>query len=229
MCAQTVNRKSSQLSMSLDTTWNNLSFWKTKTWSKIRGLIAAHQEDVTPPINMIFRPFVETPLKSVRVMFILPEPYHTPGQATGLALAHGRDDGRSPILFDQVIDCVRESYKETKAKRSDLRQWAKRGVLLWNSRLTTLKGHSAGHLGLGWEELTKEVIDTVYLMNPKTVFVFYGDEMYNQYRSRLPEDSHCILMPKVEIGRENLRGTKIFGKINQILKAERKQRINWET
>lgn len=212
-------------------TWNHLKFWTSKKWQEIQKILSSHREFVTPPMKMIFRPFIETPLSKVKVVFLFPEPYYTEGLADGLALSYKGE--KAPYLFEAFMSELKKDYS-VRAKRTDLKNWARRGVLLWNARLTTLKGHSRGHAGLGWEVLTREVLETVYLVNPEAVFVFVGSEVQNKYHGVLPEDAKVLLvnlpLPKVFQDRpDGFEGCRLFSQINKMLGTSWKKRILWET
>lgn len=183
-------------------------------------------------MNRIFRPFIETPLSTIRVCFVFPEPYYTEGVADGLALSHSRP--RNPYLFDAFMDELKADYS-VKVKRTDLKHWARRGVFLWNARPTTLVGHAKGHAGIGWEELTTEVLETIYLVNPKTVFVLVGDEVSSKYRAILPPDATVILLPMPvppvfrDAKSDAFEGCRVFSRINDLLGGSYKNKILWET
>lgn len=212
-------------------TWNDLKFWKTEKWSTIQKILSTHKHHVTPDLRLIFRPFIETPLHKVRVMFVFPEPYYTEGAADGLALSHSGD--RSPWLFDAFMTELKRDYTVS-TRRTNLKHWARRGVLLWNARLTTLKGHARGHTGLGWEVLTREVIETAYLANPETVFVYVGQEVQNRYKDILPKDAKVILcsmpVPRVFSSEpDGFEGSRLFSQINSLIKGGWKKKVLWET
>lgn len=178
----------------------------------------------------MFRPFIETPLDKVRVVFVFPEPYYSKGLANGLALGYNGD--KSPYMFDAFLDELKADYN-VRLKRTDLSQWARRGILLWNARPTTLIGHSRGHTGLQWEELTREVIETTYLVNPDTVYVLVGQEVQKTYGEILPRDANVLLLgipiPPVFEGTDDFRGSGVFRKVNELIKGGWKNKILWDT
>lgn len=233
MSAQIVSTPSKKPS-SNTMTWNDLNFWKTSRWETIQKILLAHKESVTPPMNRIFRPFIETPLRSVRVCFVFPEPYYTEGVADGLALSHSQ--AKNPYLFDAFLAELKADYS-VKCKRTDLKHWARRGVLLWNARPTTLVGHTKGHAGIGWEVLTTEVLETVYLVNPNTVFVLVGEEVVSKYRSILPDDATVLMLPfpMPKFFRDDpkksdgFEGCRVFSQINTLLGGSYRNKILWET
>lgn len=229
--AGTQSEKSQMIGTGSTVTWNDLNFWKTEKWSTIQKILESHKHHVVPDLNKVFRPFIETPLHKVKVVFVFPEPYYSVGVADGLALSTSAD--KRPYMFDAFIEELKRDFS-VKIKRSDLKQWARRGVLLWNSRLTTLAGHARGHTGLGWEVLTREVLETVYLTNPDAVFIYVGQEVQNKYADVLPKDAKVILcnMPVPHVFSQQpdgFRGSRLFGQINGLIKGGWKSKVVWET
>src|SRR5690606_24704884 len=108
---------------------------------------------------------------------------------------------------------------------ADLSKWARQGVLLWNYRLVTLKGHAGGLLTLPWYTLTKEVLETVYLVNPKTVFVFVGTDFVCS--GILPKEAIKFSLRPPTPQTDTIKGTHIFSTINKTLSENRLGKINW--
>lgn len=206
------------------TTWKDLKFWTTDHWKRVRRGLGTHKAYLTPEPSKVFRPLIQTRLEDVKVVFINPEPYFKEGVANGLALSANGKIEKIPVplffFFKELTKDVR-----VHPKRTDLSKWAQQGVLLWNAVPVTFKGHSGVQAGIGWEHLTREIIETCYLSNTKTVFVFLGEAMMHDYESILPTDAITICLP-MPYGIEFL-GTKPFSKINHHLKRNGMKPINW--
>ena len=241
MTARTPSPTQSGSSIPMDTTpmtWRDLSFWKSSTWKRIRQKIAeTEKSEITPYRNLIFRSMIETRLQDVRVVFLSPEPYAEYGVANGLAFSafssvrNGKFDLEGmPYQFQEIVREAHEDVGMATPKSGDLRKWARQGVLLWNSRLTTITGHANGHLTFGWRELTKEVLEVCYLQNPKTVFVFFGEQVFSGYKKVLPSDAVIFALPipsKFTYTQERFKGSKIFSNINHVLRQTRQKPIRW--
>ena len=234
MCAAIVTDQSTNRSPNLMIpSWKDLKFWKSTMWRKISILIQQNKDHITPPPELIFRPLLETPLDKVKVFMLFDEPYFNPGVANGLALSfyptgmfeRGGFDF-SPMIFHRVLSEYSADLNVPPPKTGDLSKWAKRGVLLWNARPTTLKNHTMGHLSWGWPTLTREMIETVYLVNPKAVFVFFGT-YHELYKDILPEDANKMIFEPFSPIQDNISGSRLFSQINVMLRNQKQKKINW--
>lgn len=215
--------------------WNDLLFWKSPDWSKIKTELSKQKDITTPSPELSLRPLIETPLNKVRVVLLFPEAYNLPGAANGLALgfnptAYGNLDKASsldltPFLYSRFLKELEHDVKVKPRGDGDLTKWCRQGILLWNSRPTTLIGHSMGHINLPWFRLTEEILETVYLVNPDTVFVFIGTS--NTYLHFVPTDAARITLPLPTPARDTVAGSALFSNINRLLKDKKKPRINW--
>ena len=205
-------------------TWKDLKFWKTDHWKRVRRTLGTNKNYITPHPSLVFRPFIQTKLDEVKVVFLYPEPYFKEGIADGLALSASGEIDKIPVplffLFKELTKDVR-----VHPRRPDLSKWSRQGVLLWNAVPVTFKGHSGVQRGIGWEALTREIIETCYLNNPNTIFVFFGDDMKETYGPILPEDAKYMNLP-LPYGIEFM-GTKPFSAINATLKRSGAKPVNW--
>lgn len=213
--------------------WKDLNFWRSPSWTRIKEILSLQGKNVTPRKQWIFRPFILTPLEKVKVVFLFPEPYTGDNVANGLALSCTAVSDpfelwKTPFFFSEIILEARADVKIKAPRSGDLSPWAKQGVLLLNSRLTTVIGHSNGHLGLGWQMLTREVIETLYLQNPKIVFVFFGEHVL-PYKEFLPADAITFEVPlpsPMKMG-PAFAGCRMFSKINHTLRQNKVKPIDW--
>lgn len=213
--------------------WKNLNFWKGPYWKKVQKTLSVQKDVMVPEPHLLFRPLIQTPLHKTRVVIVFPEPYPRRSLANGLALSYQHldkyDFETSPIYFYEVFKELQRDLNLTKKpSNGDLTKWAQQGVLLWNARPTTVEGHTCGHLGIGWEYLTKEIIETAYLQNPDTVFVFFGTG--TAFDKILPEDAKFLSLPLPQItanGSGNISGSRPFTRINKMLKESKEKQIFW--
>jgi len=141
-----------------------------------------------------FRALDEVAPADVRVVILGQDPYHGPGQATGLAFAVPHDCKRPPSLRNIHAELVREfPARATCVFKNDLTHWAGQGVLLLNTVLTVEDGQPASHAKHGWEAVTDALITLVARdPNPK-VFMLWGAHAQAK-RALLPAASpHQIL------------------------------------
>lgn len=137
---------------------------------------AAREEGLTicPPQDQIFRALQLTPPEKVKVVIIGQDPYHTSGQANGLAFSIANGNPIQPSLrniFTELVDdlgCARPTT-------TDLTPWAKQGVLLLNATLTVEVGKANSHAQWGWQDFTSEVFRVCALeLQQPIVFLAWG-------------------------------------------------------
>jgi len=141
-----------------------------------------------------FRVLDEIAPQDVRVVILGQDPYHGPGQATGLAFAVPNDCKRPPSLRNIHVELM-QTFPERAAAtfNNDLTHWVKQGVLLLNTVLTVEDGQPAAHAKQGWEAVTDALITLVARdLSPK-VFMLWGAHAQAK-RTLLPADSpHLVL------------------------------------
>ncbi len=141
--------------------------------------LSAYVEDqrngksVYPPNKSdLFRALYLTQPKNARCVILGQDPYHEPGQATGLAFSVSDDTPIPPSL--------RNILKELQADQgeiigsSDLTPWAKQGVLLLNTVLSVERGKPNSHQGRGWEEFASAIIEACFRLPQPIVFLCWG-------------------------------------------------------
>ena len=180
----------------------------------------------------IWNAFRLTPYENVKVCIILQDPYPN-GEADGLAMSS--KDKMTPSL--QVV--FKELSREFGQKRTqtDLSDWAEQGVLLINTCLTTVRGESRAHAGIGWEKFTGTVLARLAMRKTPTVFMLWGkDAKTVGERSIIPNmrgNNHLLLKaihPVAEArgnGDYTFTGCGHFRKANDFLGEHGRGRIKW--
>lgn len=126
---------------------------------------------ICPPQDQIFRALNLTPPENVKVCIVGQDPYHTPGQANGLAFSV--NEGMQPSLkniFTELcadIGCGRPTT-------GDLTSWAERGVLLLNTALTVYEHQANSHANWGWQAFTSAVLKAAVQLPQPIVFMLWG-------------------------------------------------------
>jgi uracil-DNA glycosylase len=129
-----------------------------------------------PAQENLFRALALCPVNKVKVVILGQDPYHTPGQANGLAFSCEttplqpslrnifteiqRDQG-APVASDSIL-------------KGDLTPWASQGVLLLNSVLSVKSGQAQSHRNLGWPTLTSAIIRCLSKNKENLVFLLWG-------------------------------------------------------
>lgn len=182
----------------------------------------------SPPQEQIFRAFEETPLDDIRVVILGQDPYHEPGQANGLAFAFlGKTD--IPRSLRNVEKELLTEYGSGTLDYS-LVGWARQGVFLLNSVLSTRMGAAAAHAGRGWETFTDHVIRTISLTGRPTAFMLWGK--YAAAKADLIEDkeNHIVIItshPSPMAVNRGFFGSNCFLKTNEFLRNNGRGEIQW--
>lgn len=114
-------------------------------------------QNICPPQDQIFRALELTPPENVRVCIIGQDPYHTPGQANGLAFSVSPGHPLQPSLRN-IFKELQDDMGCGKPSSGDLTPWAERGVLLLNTSLTVRAGSANSHADWGWQAFTADIM-----------------------------------------------------------------------
>ena len=156
--------------------WLDLPFFADGTAERVAqevdACLAAGKQVLPPPEN-VFNALVLTPLEAVKVVILGQDPYPTPGDAHGLAFSYvGRR--RLPASLQVILTELAHDLGCEKPVAGDLSRWARQGVLLLNTALTTEAGCAGAHLKLGWSALADQAVAAVSAGRPAAVFMLWG-------------------------------------------------------
>jgi uracil-DNA glycosylase len=165
----------------------------------------------------------------VSVCFIGQDPYHGAGQAMGLSFSVPRGVKIPPSL--------RNIYKELNSdcdipmpNHGDLTRWAEQGCLLLNTSLSVLAGQPGSHKGLGWSEVTAEIVCQLSIQFPDVVFVLWGKHAQELKTFINPESLVIESSHPSPIGgscNKGFFGSRPFSRINTHLASINKEPIDW--
>lgn len=206
-------------------TWSDLNFWTGMSWKTLQKRIKTDIETIQPDPRLIFRPFIETPLHTVKVIILGREPYvHNDEFNDGLAWsAPTTKNAPRPLALDNMLtEAVRDVGIKEPATGS-LKPWARQGVFLWNTIPMSKRGHPYHYLSAGWWHLTKEIIETAYLTNPNVVVVTF-EHIPTNYVDSLPKEN-VITLPTPSKGAFFF--SNLYSNINKRLEAAGSRPINW--
>lgn len=128
---------------------------------------------IYPPQEQIFRALELTPPDKVKICLVGQDPYHTPGQANGLAFSVNAGHTLQPSLrniFNELHDDIGCAIPQS----GDLTKWAKEGVLLLNTSLTVYEHQANSHAGWGWNKFTKSILQAATKLPQPIVFILWG-------------------------------------------------------
>jgi uracil-DNA glycosylase len=137
---------------------------------------------IYPEGKNVFRAFDLCPFPKTRVVILGQDPYHTEGTADGLAFST-KQEKRPPsleIIFKEIYKDLNIQYYYNVTldeffPTNNLEKWARNGFLLLNTALTVEEGKPGSHKDLGWEMVTKAVIEALN-QRGDTIFLLWGKE-----------------------------------------------------
>jgi len=183
-----------------------------------------YPDTMFPPDEDVFRAFLVTPLKKVRVVIVGQDPYHGKGQAMGLSFSVPRGVRVPPSLMNMLKEAG-----NWPCPHGDLTSWSQQGVLLLNSVLTVLEGKPLSHKSIGWERITDAAIRAVSREQKGVVFMLWGREA--QAKAKLVDATrHQVLIaghPSPLSYERHFKGCNHFAKANDILASRGEAPINW--
>jgi uracil-DNA glycosylase len=131
---------------------------------------------LTPVVNDIFNFARITPYGSIKVVIVGQDPYPKAGEAHGLAFSSLKT---IPPSLQNIYKCLIANKLITAPSTGDLTYWARQGVLLLNSSLTTVVGQSNAHATI-WAPFTNELIRYISYDSTSTelhslIFMLWGN------------------------------------------------------
>lgn len=199
---------------------------------KIMGwLRTVNKETLCPNIKDVFKAFKLCPYNKCRVIFVGQDPYSQRGVAQGVLFGNSSDtpeDKLSPSL--QVI---KESVINFEIPHNlitfdpTLESWAKQGILMINSALTTEVGKIGVHM-MKWRPFMIAFLKQMSVLNPGIIYVLFGSQA--QILEPYVNKNNYVL--KIEHPAYFARTNKkmpyhIWKDINKILYYLHGERIEW--
>lgn len=146
-------------------------------------------DKLAPAPGNIFKALELTNPEDVKVIIIGQDPYIR-GEAHGLSFSSPLKMTPSlKVVFDEV-----EFEYGSRRLDTDLTSWAKQGVLLLNTILTTELGQSLAHTDFGWTRFTQEVVRHVLTLGSPISVLLWGrhaqefwDEVLDKVHDPIPQ------------------------------------------
>jgi uracil-DNA glycosylase len=111
----------------------------------------------------------------------------------------------------------------------NLENWAKQGVLLLNATLTVRENQAGSHQHRGWELFTNETIRRLSERKDGVIFVLWGNFAIAK-KELIDLSKHTVLTaahPSPLSANNGFFGCRHFSKINEILKKQGKEEVDW--
>ena len=183
---------------------------------------------VFPPGSLIFNAFNHTPFGKVKVVFIGQDPYHGYGQAHGLCFSVPNGVPKPPSLVN-IFKELENDLGISPPPHGNLEKWADQGVLLLNATLTVRENQAGSHQRRGWEAFTDVAILQLSAQKNGVIFVLWGNFAIAK-KELIDSSRHPVLTaahPSPLSASKGFFGCHHFSKINEILREQGKQEIDW--
>lgn len=182
---------------------------------------------IAPAASDTFRALALTSPEAVRVVLLGQDPYPTPGHADGLAFSV-RPGVAPPRSLRNIFRELGTDLGLAEPATGSLEPWARQGVLLLNTALTTEEGTANAHARWGWEAVTDAIIDAVSARPDPTVFLLWGRNA--QTKAPRIAAHHIVLAaphPSPLSARTGFFGARPFSRANAALAAAGRGTIDW--
>ena len=219
------------MSYVLDKSWSDILKNKFDENYKINLFSFLNNEYKTktifPPQEKIFTALNLVPIDKIKVVIIGQDPYHTFGQADGLAFSCA--NGTPQPSLTNIKKEIESDLNIKCSPSTDLRPWARQGVLLLNTTLTVEQGKPMSHAKHGWEEFTTKIIELINQIDRPIVFLLWGGHA-KRFLKILNNPNHLILQsahPSPLSAYNGFFGCKHFSKCNEFLLKKGETPIDW--
>ena len=193
-------------------------------------LINEYENNTIYPVKEnIFTALNLTSYEDVKVVIIGQDPYHEPNQAHGLAFSV-LDGIKLPPSLKNIYKEIEEDLGVKMSGSGNLTSWAKQGVLLLNNVLTVREHEANSHKKKGWEYVTNKIVEKLNEREESIIFVFWGNNA-KEKQILITNPNHVVLTaphPSPLSAYHGFFGCKHFSYINEILRKNNKDEINWK-
>ena len=199
---------------------------------KIMGwLRTVNKETLCPNIKDVFKAFKLCPYSKCRVIFVGEDPYPQRGVAQGVLFGNSSDTPENKL--SPSLQIIKESVINFEIPHNlitfdpTLESWAKQGILMINSALTTEVGKIGVHM-MKWRPFMIAFLKQMSMINPGIIYVLFG----SQAQILEPYISKNNYVLKIEHPAYFARTNKkmpyhIWKDINKILYDLYGERIEW--
>ena len=204
--------------------------FETESYRKLRAFLANEYRTrvIHPDMFHIFNALKITSFQNTKVVILGQDPYHGPNQAHGLSFSVQEGVQPPPSLVN-IFKELHEDMGIPVPTTGNLTCWAKQGVLLLNTVLTVREHQPNSHKGIGWEQVTDDVIKALDSKKTPVVFLLWGANarakariLCNPIHVRL-EAAH----PSPLSAYNGFFGCRHFSKANAVLIESGQTPIDW--
>ena len=204
--------------------------FQTESYLKLRAFLANEYRTRTiyPDMHNIFNALKLTSFQDCKVVILGQDPYHGPNQAHGLSFSVQEGVQPPPSLLN-IFKELKDDVGIPEPKSGNLTCWAKQGVLMLNTVLTVREHQPNSHKGMGWEQVTDDVITTLDKKSTPVVFLLWGANARNKAKI-VTNPIHIRLEaphPSPLSAYNGFFGCRHFSKANEALIASGQTPIDW--
>lgn len=172
---------------------------------------------------------------AVRVVILGQDPYPTAGHAHGMAFSVRDSVLKLPPSLINIYKELSADLGVAAPTSGCLQHWADQGVLLLNDVLTVIQGARLSHAGIGWEELTTQILVTVLQSAPHVVLIAWGANAQKKLDhttvfNTIRDKGHTVLKaphPSPLSAHSGFFGSRPFSQTNAALEARGLPAIRW--
>ncbi|MBA3603479.1 MAG: uracil-DNA glycosylase [Parachlamydiaceae bacterium] len=224
------------MTFNIDPLWNKILAEELAQpyMQQLAAFVAAERKvsdlPIYPEQSSLFKALQKTSYADARVVILGQDPYHGPGQATGLCFSVPEGIPFPPSLRN-IFKELQDDLGIQIPKHGCLDAWAEQGVLLFNNTLTVRHGLPHSHKGKGWERFTDAVLLKLAQREEPPIFVLWGNAAQKKahFLKNYPQVI-CLeaMHPSPLSAHRGFFGCRHFSKINALLVQQGKTPINWQ-
>lgn len=152
---------------------------RNETMKVMGWLRTVNKETLCPNIKDVFKAFKLCPYNKCRVIFVGQDPYPQRGVAQGVLFGNSSDTPENKL--SPSLQIIKESVINFEISHnlitfdSSLESWAKQGILMINSALTTEVGKIGVHM-MKWRPFMIAFLKQMSMINPGIIYVLFGSQ-----------------------------------------------------
>ena len=184
--------------------------------------------EIYPPQEDVFNALRYSSFQDTKVVILGQDPYHEPEQAHGLCFSVNKGVTIPPSL----VNIYKEIENDLGIKMPGhgcLADWAKQGVLLWNTVLTVRRGQANSHKGKGWEIFTDRIVEILNERQKPMVFILWGANAKSKTQI-ITNKEHMVITgahPSPLSAWKGFFGGRYFSKANRYLEITGQEPVDW--
>lgn len=193
-----------------------------------RVVAEVEKYNVVPERKDWFRAFRTTPFDQTKVVILGQDPYPNRTHAMGLAFSVPDSVKPLPKSLQNIYQELKDDLGVVRTS-GNLEDWAKQGVLLLNTSLTTVEGKPGSLSKIGWGKLADQALYALSVHREGLVFILWGNHAISKARL-IDDEKHLVIAsahPSPLSAYRGFFGSKPFSRTNNYLQSQNITPINW--